>query len=58
MTLQANGFDWDRSNQAKCEKHGLSIGAIESLFTHPLAILPGRGPLAAGGAVSRDRTNG
>ncbi|MGO9864160.1 MAG: BrnT family toxin [Terriglobales bacterium] len=40
MTLQANGFEWDRGNQAKCEKHGLSIAAIESLFTHPLAILP------------------
>jgi uncharacterized DUF497 family protein len=40
MTLQANGFDWDRGNRAKCEKHGLSIAAIESLFTRPLAILP------------------
>ncbi|MBI3645122.1 MAG: BrnT family toxin [Acidobacteriales bacterium] len=40
MTLQANGFDWDRGNRAKCEKHGLSIAAIESLFARPLAILP------------------
>lgn len=40
MILQANGFDWDKGNQAKCEKHGLSIAAIEGLFTHPLAILP------------------
>ena len=40
MVLQADGFDWDRGNRAKCEKHGLSIAAIESLFTHPLAILP------------------
>jgi uncharacterized protein len=40
VILQANGFDWDRGNRAKCEKHGLSIGAIESLFTRPLAILP------------------
>jgi uncharacterized DUF497 family protein len=40
VILQADGFDWDRGNRAKCGKHGLSIAAIESLFTHPLAILP------------------
>lgn len=40
MTLQVNGFDWDKGNRAKCEKHGLSTGVIESLFTRPLAILP------------------
>ena len=40
MILEANGFDWDRGNRAKCEKHGLSIAAIENLFASPLAILP------------------
>jgi uncharacterized DUF497 family protein len=40
MNLQANGFDWDKGNRAKCEKHGLSTSDIESLFTRPLAILP------------------
>jgi len=40
MTLQANGFEWDRGNRAKCEKHGLSSSIIEDLFTRPLAILP------------------
>lgn len=40
MILQADGFDWDRGNRAKCEKHGLSIATIESLFTRSLAILP------------------
>jgi hypothetical protein len=40
MTLHANGFDSDRGNRAKCEKHGLSVAAIEDLFTRPLAILP------------------
>ncbi len=40
MTLQANGFDWDKGNRAKCEKHGLSTSVIEGLFTSPLAILP------------------
>ena len=40
MPVQANGFDWDKGNRAKCEKHGLSISTIESLFGRPLAILP------------------
>ena len=40
MALHANGFDWDKGNRAKCEKHGLSLSTIESLFTRPLAILP------------------
>ena len=38
--MQANGFDWDKGNCAKCEKHGLSTSVIESLFTRPLALLP------------------
>jgi uncharacterized DUF497 family protein len=38
--VHANGFDWDKGNRAKCEKHGLSVSAIESLFALPLAILP------------------
>ncbi len=33
MTLQANGFDWDKGNSVKCEKHGLSTSVIESLFS-------------------------
>src|ERR1700685_4371305 len=40
MTLQANGFNWDRGNRAKCEKHGLTVAHIEGLFARPLAILP------------------
>jgi uncharacterized protein len=40
MILQANGFDWDRGNRAKSEKHGLSVALIEGLFARPLAILP------------------
>jgi uncharacterized protein len=40
MAVQANGFDWDRGNRAKCENHGLSVSDIESLFARPLAILP------------------
>jgi uncharacterized DUF497 family protein len=40
MILQANGFDWDEGNLAKCEKHGLSSAIIEDLFSRPLAVLP------------------
>ena len=40
MVLHANGFDWDKGNRAKCEKHGVSVSTIENLFTRPLAILP------------------
>ena len=40
MTLQFDGFDWDRGNSAKCQKHGLSMATIESLFARPLAIIP------------------
>ena len=38
--MQANGFDWDKGNRKKCEKHGLSVAVIESLFARPIAILP------------------
>ncbi len=27
-----NGFDWDKGNRSKCQKHGVSIREIESLF--------------------------
>jgi uncharacterized DUF497 family protein len=37
MALHANGFDWDKGNRVKCEKHGLSVLAIEDLFTRPWA---------------------
>lgn len=40
MSLQFHGFDWDRGNKAKCQKHGLSITQIEDLFARPLAIIP------------------
>lgn len=40
MTLHANGFDWDKGNRAKCEKHGLFVATIEDLFARPLAVLP------------------
>lgn len=40
MVIRVGGFDWDRANQAKCQKHGLSLADIESLFRRPLAVFP------------------
>lgn len=39
MILQFDSFDWDRGNRAKCQKHGLSIALIESLFDRAVAIV-------------------
>lgn len=36
------GFDWDRGNRTKCEKHGLTLRLIEGVFTRPVLILPDR----------------
>jgi uncharacterized protein len=43
MILPAiRGFDWDDGNRDKCQKHGMSIGEIEAVFTRPVVILPDR----------------
>jgi len=34
------GFDWDRGNRDKCQKHGMSIEDIEAVFGGPVVILP------------------
>jgi uncharacterized DUF497 family protein len=34
------GFDWDAGNRDKCQKHGLPLAVIESLFNKPLAVFP------------------
>ena len=34
------GFDWDSGNRKKCQKHGVSIAEIESLFDRPVVVLP------------------
>ena len=33
-------FDWDRGNLPKCQKHGVSIDEIESLFAGTVLIGP------------------
>src|ERR1700749_4111734 len=43
MNLPAiRGFDWDDGNRDKCEKHGMSIEEIETVFNGPVVILPDR----------------
>jgi uncharacterized DUF497 family protein len=37
------GFDWDAGNRAKCQKHGVSLSEIESLFDSPVLIVPDPG---------------
>ena len=34
------GFEWDHGNRSKCQKHGLTLEAIESCFAGPVMILP------------------
>jgi uncharacterized DUF497 family protein len=40
MSLQFGGFDWDKGNRTKCQKHGVSIADIEAVFTHAPRIAP------------------
>ena len=34
------GFEWDAGNSEKCQKHGVSIAEIESLFRTDIAVQP------------------
>jgi uncharacterized protein len=38
--LRFTGFQWDRGNRRKCEKHGVRIDVIEELFRGPMAVFP------------------
>jgi uncharacterized DUF497 family protein len=38
--MEFAGFDWDRGNRKKCQKHGVSIAEIESLFGRVVKIAP------------------
>jgi uncharacterized DUF497 family protein len=37
---EAAGFDWDQGNRGKCQKHGVSVDALESAFHESMAIFP------------------
>ena len=30
--MEFDGFDWDSGNRTKCQKHGVTVAEIESLF--------------------------
>jgi uncharacterized protein len=38
--MEFSGFDWDKGNRTKCQKHGVSVAEIESLFHRPLMVAP------------------
>jgi len=38
--MEFSGFDWDEANRGKCQKHGVSIAEIESLFRRIVSIAP------------------
>jgi uncharacterized protein len=38
--MQFAGVDWDAGSREKCQKHGVPIAAIETLFTRRVALLP------------------
>jgi uncharacterized protein len=40
MDLGVAGFEWDKGNRGKCQKHGVPLAAVESLLQGPLAVFP------------------
>jgi uncharacterized protein len=40
FTQNISGFDWDEGNLSKCQKHGVSIDAIESVFHGDMVVSP------------------
>jgi uncharacterized protein len=38
--MKFDGFDWDAGNASKCQKHGLSIAEIESVFLNEPRVAP------------------
>jgi uncharacterized DUF497 family protein len=37
---EITGFEWDRGNEAKCQKHGVSIAALQSAFYRTMSTFP------------------
>jgi uncharacterized protein len=40
MEVEGLEFDWDEGNRERCEKHGLSVQDIESLFRSSISVFP------------------
>ena len=40
MINKLSGFQWDKGNKAKCQKHGVSLETVEGIFLTGVIILP------------------
>jgi len=40
ITQGVTGFEWDNGNRDKCQKHGVSVDALESAFHKTMAVFP------------------
>ena len=40
MGLAVEGFDWDEGNEAKCQKHGVTLKEIEEFFQTQIYVAP------------------
>ena len=40
MNFKVAGFAWDHGNRRKCQKHGVSLEAVESAFHGTLSVFP------------------
>ena len=38
--MRFDGFDWDKGNSSKCQKHGVSISEIEAVMLNTPVIAP------------------
>jgi len=38
--VEVKGFDWDRGNIEKCQRHGVLISDIEGMFARAIAVFP------------------
>ena len=43
MITKLSGFQWDKGNKAKCQKHGVLIETVEGIFSTGVIILPDSG---------------
>ena len=37
---KVTGFEWDHGNRDKCQKHGVSVAALESAFRGAVSVFP------------------
>ena len=40
MAAPSDGFDWDDGNRGKCQKHGVSVAEIETMFLGSPRVTP------------------